>query len=200
MRKLPLLKLPLLLVLLLLSLMLLAAAASAKAASLPLVGDPTALFAPSPAPDKEAEEPEDESEGEESEEDEGEDCGAEADELCEEDGEDKAAEECLLEEADSSVVTVPGRDQVRLTVRYEAFEPTAVNVDAGLRGGKGALHLGSERVRFHRSGVYRDSFDLGPKQMPKALAAREFTVDLRAVGAPAGCELQLSTRGSRRAR
>jgi hypothetical protein len=192
-------KLPLLLIPLLLSLMLLAAATSAHALELPVgAGPPTPLA----AADEEAGdgETEDEEGGDEGEE--GETCSSDEaeEEPCEEEGGGEAAEECLLEAADASVVATPGNDRVRLTVRYRALEPTAVTVDAGLRGSKGSLHLGSERVRFHRTGVYRDSFSLGPKQMPKALAAREFEIHLRAVGAPADCRLDLATRGSRRAR
>lgn len=191
-------KLPLLLIPLLLSLMLLAAATSAHALELPLGGGPlTALAADEESGDDETGGGEGGEEG-----DEGEACTAEEaeDEPCEEEGGGEAAEECLLEEADAAVVATPGNDRVRLTVRYRALEPTAVNVDAGLRGSKGSLHLGNERVRFRRTGVYRDSFSLGPKQMPKALAAREFEIHLRAVGSPADCRLDLATRGSRRAR
>ncbi|HEU4707166.1 MAG TPA: hypothetical protein VFS64_08270 [Solirubrobacterales bacterium] len=196
MRALPLLKLPLLLVLLLLSLMLATAAASAHAASLPIEipGQATALALSSAE--------EDEAEGEASE-GEGEGCeteGPEDEEPCEAQGEDEEADECLLEEAGASVVAVPGADLVRLTVRYRALEPTAVDVDAKLHGAKGSLHLGSERVRFHRAGVYRASFHLGPRRMPKALAAREFEIGVRPVGAPAGCALDLTARESRRAR
>jgi hypothetical protein len=195
-------KLPFLLILLLLSLMLLAAAASAHASSLPIVGQPALLAAPA---DDEAEADEGEAgeESSEAEEDgEGDDCSAEEDEEgpCEEEGDEPEAEGCLLEEADASVVAVRGRDLVRLSVHYRALQPTAVDVDARLHGGKGGLHLGSERTRFHGAGVYRKSFKLGPKQMPKALAAREFTIDLRALDAPADCELRLTTRGSRLAR
>lgn len=195
-------KLPFLLVLLLLSLMLLAAAASAKAATLPPAAGPAATFAG--AADEEETEGEDESAADENEggeaEEEGEDCGAEEDELCEEEGEDGEAEECVLEDATASVAVAPGADQVRLTIRYDSLEPTAVLVDSRLRGGKGGLHLGSDRARFGRNGVYRDSFDLGAKQMGKALAAREFEIDLRAVGTPAGCDLQLATRAPHRAK
>jgi hypothetical protein len=196
-------KLPFLLVLLMLSLLLLAAAASAHA--LTLTASTQAPRPAAPAEDDEAEEDgddegaDDEAEGAEGEDDEGEDCGAEADELCVDEAEAEA-EECLLEGANASVVTAPGGGVVRLTIRYRTFEPTAVAVDARLRGGKGGLHLGSERARFGRRGVYRDSFELGAKQIGKARAAREFDVDLRAVGAPAACELRLSTRAPRRAR
>ena len=195
-------KLPLLLLLLLLSLLLLAAAASAHASVLALPRGTTALAAP--AADGEAEaggETEGEAgEGEGDEGDEGEGCGAEAGEPCEEEEEEEEEEECLLEGASAMVSVSRSGGHVRLTVRYRASEPTAVAIDASLRGRKGSLHLGRERVRFHRAGTYRDRFSLGPRQMPKALAARELEVRLRAVGAPAGCELDLATRPSRRAR
>jgi hypothetical protein len=190
-------KLPYLLVLLLLSLLLLAAAASAHALTLPAVATQASPFASPPEEETEADE---EGESDESEvDDEGEDCGAEEDELCEEETEEEA-EECLLEDADASFTAAPGAGEVRLRVHYRAFEPTAVVVDASLRGAKGSLHLGNERVRFHRAGIYRDSFNLGDKLMAKAVSAKEFEVDLRAVGTPADCEMHLATRGPRRAK
>jgi hypothetical protein len=190
-------KLPYLLALLLLSLLLLAAAASAHALTLPTAATGASPFAP---PVEEETEADEEGEGEdESEEDEGEDCGAEEDELCEEETEEEA-EECLIEDAEAGFTAAPGAGEVRLKVHYRAFEPTAVVVDASLRGNKGSLHLGNERVRFHRAGVYRDSFSLGTKQMAKAVAAKEFEVSLRAVGTPAECEMDLATRGSHRAK
>ncbi|MFL5898213.1 MAG: hypothetical protein ACJ76D_07070 [Solirubrobacterales bacterium] len=201
MRKLALLRLPLLLALLLLSLMLLSAAASAKATSLRFGASPIVALA-GPADDEEA--GGDEAEAGEDDESEandvGEDCGADEEEFCEEEGVDAEAEECVLEDATAAVAIAPGAGQVRLTIRYEAFEATGVTVDSSLRGGRGALHLGTERARFHRGGTYRRSFDLSSKQMPKALAAREFDVGLRAAGTPAGCELHLASRAPRRAR
>lgn len=192
-------KLPFLLALLLLSLMLLAAAASAHAATVPL---PAGSTMPTALVDEEGEGESEAGEGEEAEELEGEVCGAEeeAEELCEEEDETEEAEECLVEDASATVVVVPGKGQVRLTIRYHSFEPTTVAVDARLRNGKGGLHLGSDRARFRRAGTFHDSFDLGAKQMAKALAAHEFEVGLRAVGTPADCELDLATRGSRRAK
>ncbi len=193
-------KLPYLLALLLLSLLLLAAAASAHALPLP---SPASQAMPFAAPVEEGTEGDDEVEADEGDEgevdDEGEGCGAEEDELCEEETEEEA-DRCLLEDADASFTAAPGAGEVRLRVRYRAFEPTAVVVDARLRGSRGALHLGTERARFHRSGVYRYSFSLGSKQMAKAVAAKDFEVDLYAVGTPADCEMHLATRGSRRAR
>jgi hypothetical protein len=189
-------KLPYLLALLLLSLLLLAAAASAHAVTLPA---PAAQASPFGGPPEEETEADEEGESEEPEADEGEDCDKEEDELCEEESEEEA-EECLLEDADASFTAAPGAGEVRLRVHYRAFEPTAVVVDARLRGNKGALHLGTDRARFHRAGVYRYSFDLGSRQMTKAVAAREFEVDLYAVGTPADCEMHLATRGPRRAK
>ncbi|HEX6455810.1 MAG TPA: hypothetical protein VF009_04755 [Solirubrobacterales bacterium] len=191
-------KLPLLLVLLLLSLMLLAAAASAHAASLSLPAGPTPLV----AADEEGEGEAEAGEGEEAEEDEGEACDAEeeAEGLCEEEDETEEAEECLVEDADATVVVLPGKDQVWLTIRYHSFEPATVAVDARLRGAKGGLHLGSDRARFRRAGTFHDNFSLGARQMTRALAAHEFEVGLRAVGTPADCEIDLATRASRRAK
>jgi len=194
-------KLPYLLVLLLLSLLLLAAAASAHAATVPVPGEPTALTAPvQDEEDDEGDEGEAEEAEEAGEDDEGEDCAADEDELCEEELEAEGDEACVIEDASSSVVVAPGSGKVLLTVRYHSFESAMVTIDARLRGGKGGLHLGSERAQFRRAGAFRDSFSLGSKQLGKALAAREFDVDLHAVGTPAECRLHLSTRGSRRAR
>ncbi|HET7589136.1 MAG TPA: hypothetical protein VFK14_02970 [Solirubrobacterales bacterium] len=185
-------KLPYLLVLLLLSLLLLAAAASAHGSSMPATPGVTKLIFQAEE-DREEEEEEEESEAEA---DEGEETEtSEVEVEVEEEG-----EKCLLEDATASFAVAPGALQVRLTIHYDAVEPTAVTIDSRLRGAKGSLHLGNERARFHRSGTFRDSFALGARQMPKALAAREFEVDLHAVGAPANCALQLASRAPHRAR
>jgi hypothetical protein len=200
-------KLPLLLVLLLLSLCLLAAAASAHAAALPATTTRAALLAASSEDEEAGDEAEaGNDEGDEAEEaGEAEFCEAEDEEeeeeqLCEEGLEAEEAEGCKLDDASASVAAAAGAEEVRLTVHYKAFEPTPVTVDARLLGSKGGLHLGSKHVRFLRSGVYRDSFGLSPRQMTKALAAHEFEVDLHAAGTPADCALHLSSRVARRAR
>lgn len=199
-------KLPFLFILLLLSLMLLAAAASAHALTLPSTTPvaPLTGSADNEEADEQGEEGESEAgddEGEEAESDEGENCSAgdEAEEeLCEEKAEEAEAEECLLEDAEASVVVSPG--EAHLTIHYDAFEPTAVAIDARLHGGKGSLQLGSERAHFHQAGVFHDSFSLGGKQRAKALAARGFEVDLHAVGTPADCALHLANRVPHRAK
>lgn len=194
--------LPSLLVLLLLSLMLVAAAASAHASSLP-VAAVAATFsgAEEEAFDLESEggdeaegaEPWVEGEGERD------GCAGEEGEPCEEEAAEEAGE-CVLRHASVAVAILPGTGQVRLTVRYDAFTPATVLVSGSLRGGKGSLHLGRSRAHFRRSGVYRDSFSFGPKQMAKALAAREVDVDLQAAGTPAECGLHLASRAPGRAR
>lgn len=203
-------KLPLLLVFLL---VLLAAPGPAQALSLP--PSPLTLLA-----EEEGEEPEEET-GEEPElEDEGESESGEpagptesAEEECEwfvEEGENCAeatkkadaeelaeAEECVLEDATATVAANPGNSTVRLAIRYKAYRPSAVAVDSRLRGSKGGLHLGTSRARFRQAGVFHDIFSLSKKEMARALAAREFAIDLRAVSTPASCTLHLTaSRGS----
>jgi hypothetical protein len=178
-------KLPLLLVLLLVSLF--AIAGPARALSVPPVP---------PAPSGEEAEESEEVEGEGGEE--GEICVAEPEEgeSCEEAEEAVEeiveAEECVIEDATAKVAANPGNDTVRLTIRYRAFTPTAVAIDARLHGSKGGLHLGADRARFRRAGVFHDSFGLSKKEMMRALAAREFAIELHAVNTPPSCRMHLT--------
>lgn len=177
---------PLLLVLLLISLF--AAAGPARALSVP-PGPPT------PAGEEaEENENEGETEGEEAEGEESEVCVADPEEgeSCEEAEETVEDEECVIEDATATVAANPGNDTVRLTIRYRAFSPTAVAIDARLRGNKGGLHLGADRARFHRAGVFHDSFGLSKKEMVRALAAREFAIELHAVNTPPNCRMHLT--------
>jgi hypothetical protein len=107
---------------------------------------------------------------------------------CEENAE---GEECVLEYAEAKVAANPDTNKVRLTVRYESFEPSTVTVETRLRGRKGSLRLGSERARFRKAGSFHDTFALTEKQMARALVAREFSVDLHAVGTPDSCGFEL---------
>jgi len=125
---------------------------------------------------------------------EGESCAeatkkAEAEELAE-------AEECVLKDAAATVAANPSSSTVRLTIRYKAYKPSAVAVDSRLRGNKGGLHLGTSRSLFRQAGVFHDSFGLSKKEMARALAAREFAIDLRAVNTPASCALHLTASRS----
>jgi hypothetical protein len=182
--------LPILLVLLLLS--LLTAAASAHALSVSsLPGDPLA------AVEDEAEEPEtEETDGPEAEED---GCVIEDEEdvqLCaeiaKEERESEEAEECVIEDATAKLVPHPGSDTVELTIRYESFAPAAAVIEAQLRGSKGKLRLGADHTHLRRAGVYRKSFILSEKKMDRALGAREFEVELRALNTPRYCRLELN--------
>lgn len=195
-------KLPLLFVLLLLSLLL--AATSAQASLLPLGGKtpPAVAFAEEEPEEEEEEEEEEEGDAEdaaEEEEIEREIC-AEDPELCEEDesernqGKGKKNGDCLLKKASATVTANPGKGRLRLTVRYKTLKPATVNVEASLRGPKGVLFLGNEHSRFRLSGVYRDTFQLPDKKMKKALAARDFKVELQAVNTPPSCRVELTAQ------
>lgn len=173
-------------------------------ALLTAAGPAQALSVSAPLPSlsvkaEEAEEEENE-EGEEAE-DENEECevDAEAGEDCEEAEEVAAAEECVLEDATAKVAANPGNDTVRLTIHYRSTAAAAVAIDSKLHGSKGSLHLGSSHTRFRRAGVFHDSFGLSAKEMAKAMAAREFAIDLHAVNTPGHCRMQLTAhRGGTR--
>ena len=182
-----------LLPLLLASLALAAAAGPAQALSLPL--PPLPLVAEEEADAVEA----DESGAEDEEGDESSECTIEDEEdvqLCAEiaaeEAEEARAEECVLEDATGRVSANPGNDSVALILHYEADAPSAVSIDARLRGGKGSVHLGADRARFRTSGTFRDTFVLGEKRMERVLAAREFEVELQAAGTPRYCRLELN--------
>jgi hypothetical protein len=173
-------------------------------AVLAVSGPAQALTAPAaavPALSAQAEEAEEEgAEGEE--ENESEACGVDAEEAeeCEVEAEEEAAaEECAIEDATAQVAADPGNDTVRLTIHYRAFAPAAVAIDSRLRGAKGGLHLGASHTRFRRAGVFHDSFGLSKKEMAKALAAREYEIDLHAVNTPGYCRMHLTAhRGGTR--
>jgi hypothetical protein len=180
--------LPLLLALLLLSVLLSAASAQASLLPVPAPAQPFVMGDEEEAEEDEAEEAEEEF------------CTfeEEEEELCEEDEEEVApkgkdkGEECLLKSADAAITANPGKRRLRLTVHYKTLKPTTVNVEASLKGPKGTVRLGTEHARFRRSGVYRDTFSLPEKQAKKALAAREFSVELHVVNAPSSCDVELT--------
>lgn len=183
-------KLPLLLVLLLLSVLL--AAASVQASSVPVPVPPAETL----LEEEEDDEAEESGVEEEEAEPEEEDCTPEYEELelCEEEapGQAKKNDECLLKKASATVTANPGKRRLRLTVRYKTLEPATVDVEASLRGSKGFAFLGNDHARFRRSGVYRDTFELPEKRMNKALAARDFKVELQVVNTPPSCKVELT--------
>jgi hypothetical protein len=187
MRKLP---LPLLVVLL----ALFAFTAPAQALSLPVL--PAAVS----DPEEEADEAETEAEADASEtEPEGgcwevadEDFEACIDAEADKEEAEEAEEECILEDATARVSANPGNNTIRVTIRYKAIAPASVSIKAKLRGSKGQLNLGSSQARFRRAGAFHDSFGLSEKRMEKALAAREFAIDLQALNTPGYCRLHLT--------
>lgn len=115
-----------------------------------------------------------------------------AEEACEERLEERElqeaeAEECRLESAEATVAAVPGRNELRLTVRYRTLAPSTVAVALQLRGPKGSLALGTETTRFGRTGTLHSEETLSDAQMARALAAKEFTVGLHAINTPDFC-------------
>lgn len=113
-------------------------------------------------------------------------------EIAAEEREEARAQECILEDATARVSADPGNGSVALVVRYEAGAPASVTIDARLRGGKGSVHLGADHARFRSTGTFRDTFLLGEQRMERALAAREFEVQLQAVNTPRYCRLELN--------
>jgi hypothetical protein len=193
------------LVLLLASIVL---AATAKAFPAPAHERPLSLPALSAAADDEGEEDGEEADGTEEAEgceaedsEEAEDDEAEEEPGCEEEAEEADEEaECGLESADASVAANPGSGKVRVTVRYSAFSPSSFDLDYSLRGGKGGLHLGSARARFHRSGVFHDTVTVGGRKLAKLAAVHQFVIDLHAVGTPGYCREVLTEAAPHRAR
>lgn len=177
-------KLPLLPILALLALLVFAAPASAL--TLPEV---LAAQAGEEADESEPGELEDEAEEAESASEEA--CELGDEEACEE-IEVEEAEECVLEDATARVSPQPGNDTVALVIRYTSFAPAPVAIDARLRDPHGHLHLGAEHAHFRRSGVFRDTFVLGEKEMQRALSAHEFEVDLQVLNTPRYCRLELN--------
>lgn len=118
-----------------------------------------------------------------------EECEEEEPGECEEDeeGGPEAPAECLLTAVDPTAFASGASERVRLQIRYTASAPTPVKVEYGLHGGKGSLFLGSERQRFARKGVLTLNRKLTEPQVAKVLAARDFTVRLRVLGAPRWC-------------
>ncbi len=164
---------------------LFALAAPAQALTLPVIPVGT-----SEAPEADEGETDAEADSSEAEDDEVEECDVEEEE-CEE-AELEEAEECILEDATARVAANPGNNTVRLTIHYKAFTPASVAIKAKLRGSKGQLNLGSSQARFRRAGAFHGSFALSEKRMEKALAAREFAIDLQAVNTPDYCRLHLT--------
>ncbi len=102
--------------------------------------------------------------------------------------------------AESTISTLPGSDQVRLTVHYKGDEPASVAIQLRLKDHKGSLSLERTTKHFGKKGVIHLTTKLGAAEMERALNAREFDVGLRAAGTPGYCsdmlEQHLSSKRS----
>jgi hypothetical protein len=177
-------------------LLLLALFGTAQAQALTVPVDPGSIVA-TPEEEGDEAEPDEEDEIEIEAEEDGCDIEDEEDvqlcaEIASEERESEEAEECVIEDASAKLVPNPGNDTVELALRYEAFAPAAVRVEARLRGAKGRLRLGADRAHLRRAGVYRKTFILSEKEMSRALGARQFEVELQAVNTPRYCRLDLN--------
>ncbi len=99
----------------------------------------------------------------------------------------EASSACMLKSAEATVLVLPAKDTVRLTLRYTTFTPAVVSVQYGLRGRKGGLKMGADSRRFSRKGVFRETEKLTEAEMAKVNAATQFDVRLRAVNTPGYC-------------
>jgi hypothetical protein len=152
-------------------------------------------------PETPAEEPDETEAGDEDEaeaEDGSEECEIEDEEdvaicaeIAAEEREEAEAERCILEDATAKLAARPGNRTVELVIHYKAAAPASMAIDARLRGSHGGVHLGPEHTHFRRAGVYRETFVISEKQMERALAAREFAVELQAVNTPRLCRFNL---------
>ena len=95
--------------------------------------------------------------------------------------------ECGLRTARASVVLDESQAKLRTLISYTSFEPVRASIEFRLNGGKGSLTLGRERKRLSYSGVVHGVERLGKTELAKALAARNFTVTVRVLAAPAYC-------------
>lgn len=132
--------------------------------------------------------------------------GSESEEEAEEDEEEDEEEEfetahaaalpasCILRSAEPGVTVQFGHEDVRLTLRYEADEPTKAGVDYRLKGSKGSLQLGSTAQHLGEHGVIRLNSNLSEREMTKVRAARAFLVNIDLPQAPSYCGRYLTLR------
>jgi hypothetical protein len=164
-------------------------ARSAQAITVPTFSGVTATATAPPSAGEDLEGEEEAEAESEDEELEAEEC--EEEEECEGEDDPEVPAECVLSSAQATVFASGAQDKVRLIVRYASSSPTVVAVDFGLHGSKGSLYLGESRKRFSKAGVFRETASLSEPQMAKVIGARDFTVQLYALGAPHYCRHSL---------
>jgi hypothetical protein len=111
-----------------------------------------------------------------------------------------APEECVVEQAESTIQTLPAGNRIRLTVHYKDASTGAVAIGLKLKDRKGSLALEHTTRNLGHDGTLHLTTKLGASEMERAEDAREFDVALRAPGTPAYCggmlEQRLLTAGS----
>ncbi len=101
---------------------------------------------------------------------------------------------CQVRQAESTITTLPASNQVRLTVRYQAWSPTPVTVGVKLKDAKGAVTIDHASKHLSGKGVLHLTTKLGTAVMDRAAAASEFDVSLRAPETPGYCAAALEQR------
>jgi hypothetical protein len=101
---------------------------------------------------------------------------------------------CQVRQAESTITTLPGSDQVRLSVRYRTWSPTQVTIGLKLSDHKGSVAIEHATKHLGARGVLHLTTKLGAAVMERALAAREFDVSLRAPETPGFCAGALEQR------
>ena len=94
---------------------------------------------------------------------------------------------CQVRRAESTITTLPGSDQVRLTVRYLTYAPTRVTVGLKLKDHRGSVGIEHTSKHMGAQGVLHITTRLGSAVMERALRATEFDVSLRAPETPRFC-------------
>jgi hypothetical protein len=101
---------------------------------------------------------------------------------------------CQVRQAESTITTLPGSDQVVLQVHYRTYAPTQVTVGLKLKDHKGAVAIEHATRHLGGQGVLRLTTRLGDSVMDRALVASEFDVSLRAPETPGFCASALEQR------
>jgi hypothetical protein len=128
-----------------------------------------------------------EDEGEEEFEIELEECEEAAQKNSKKDGVVTAPEECRVQEAESSITTLPSSDRVELTVRYLTYKPSTVSLDLKLKDNKGSLKIEDTTKHLGTKGVLHLTTKVSDAVMDRAADAKEFNVSLRAPKTPGYC-------------
>jgi hypothetical protein len=101
---------------------------------------------------------------------------------------------CLVRHAESKITTLPGSDQVELTVHYETYAPAAVSIGLKLKDHKGTLGIEHAIKHLGLGGTVHLTTKLSDAVMDRAADASEFDISLRAGNTPGFCGNLLEQR------